>query len=712
MSETDPLGLIGRVIDGKYRVDAVAGTGGTAVVYRAQHLAWDRRVALKVVRLLGPMSVAHREVLFAQLTREAGVLASLSERTTAIVQARDIGLVTTVGGQEAPYLVLEWVDGVALDVLLERERAANLPPRSLLDAVRLLDPIAHGLALAHHHGIAHRDVKPGNIFVLGAPRSADATTKILDFGIAKVVAEAHGRDGGFRRTERLVTAFTPAYGAPEQFSRDYGSTGPWTDVFGLALVLAELTTGREAFTGDDLMTLARAASSETERPSLRAGGTIVPDGVERVFARAVAVDPTKRHADVGEFWRELRAAVGLDMAGLTPLPSSASLLPLSVGGPSSSSPSPPRSDAKTRESVRPASPSPGRKYTEITAADPRAAGVARPAPLAVLARGQVAMIAVAALVAALLTAVLLRGGSADAGRPSAARAPLPQGTPASAAPIASATPPPDSCPGGMILVPGGKFFMGSDEAVALDFERPAHKVAIGAFCIDRTEVTVKAYQRCSDQGECRRASSTNAWADISAADRKTYDPLCNVGDLAGRADHPINCVDWRMASEYCRAQDGRLPTEAEWEFAARGPDGRTYPWGDDAPSGTLLNACGSECAKWGRAHRADVTAMYLEDDGFAGTAPVGSFPKGASRYGVEDVVGNVWEWVADYYAPYDGGGGEQDDPRGPAEGRERVIRGGGWNGSQPAWVRPTFRYKDEPDKKSHGIGFRCAAAPK
>ena len=101
-----------------------------------------------------------------------------------------------------------------------------------------------------------------------------------------------------------------------------------------------------------------------------------------------------------------------------------------------------------------------------------------------------------------------------------------------------------------------------------------------------------------------------------------------------------------------------------------------------------------------------VVPMYLSDDGFAATAPVGSFPKGASRYGVEDVVGNVWEWVADWYGPYTKD--EQSDPHGPHAGDKRVIRGGAWNGSQPSWVRPTFRYRDDPASRSHGIGFRCA----
>lgn len=101
--------------------------------------------------------------------------------------------------------------------------------------------------------------------------------------------------------------------------------------------------------------------------------------------------------------------------------------------------------------------------------------------------------------------------------------------------------------------------------------------------------------------------------------------------------------------------------------------------------------------------------MYDEDDGFPNTAPVGSFPKGKSRYGVQDVVGNVWEWVADFYAPYAKSTESTEvDPKGPTEGDDRVIRGGAWNGAFPSWVRPAFRYHVAPSSRSYGFGFRCA----
>jgi formylglycine-generating enzyme required for sulfatase activity len=257
----------------------------------------------------------------------------------------------------------------------------------------------------------------------------------------------------------------------------------------------------------------------------------------------------------------------------------------------------------------------------------------------------------------------------------------------------------------MADVAAASYVMGTDDG--LDLEKPAHKVTVGHFCIDRREVTTADYHACSERGECTRAGRANAWRGISARDHEVYDPLCNERAVDDRGNHPANCVTWEDASRYCTANGKRLPTEAEWELAARGPEGRRYPWGEEQPGADRINACGAECLAWEKKNRVDQDgAMYEGDDGWVHTAPVGSFPKGASPYGVEDLVGNVWEWVADWHAPY--AAEEAVDPAGPTKGDKRVMRGGAWNGAYASWVRPTFRFGADPAMRSHGVGFRCA----
>ncbi len=677
MSQGDTLGLVGRTIAEKYAVESVVGEGGFATVYRAMHLIWKRPVALKVFKALGDFSEANRQKLLDEFIQEGAILADLSARTAAIVQARDIGMLDTDHGVRIPFMVLEWLEGSTLEAVLADERTRALPLRTVAEMVHLLDPASEALALAHRKGVAHRDVKPGNVFVIGDARG-DATVKLLDFGIAKVATDAQKMAGTFAKTSGQVTSFTPAYGAPEQFSRSHGSTGPWTDVFALALIAVETVAGREPLEGDDFVQLAVASGNADRRPTPRVLGASVSDEVEAVFAKALDVRPSHRWQTAGEFWNALRVAVAMaPMRGMTDTAPAATLL-----APAS------------RASVADPPPS-------ISVATPAATGSA-PSKAGLfwgLGIGGVTAVGVA---------VYLLG--AKAAPSSVPVAPIGPAS-ASAAPVASAAAsasagasPILSCPAGMIPIPGGSFFMGSDEG--LPFEKPSHQVALEPFCIDEFEVTVDRYRACSDGGRCKRAGTTNDWATITDKERKSFDPLCNIRDPQGRSNHPVNCVDWEMAEKFCREQGGRLPTEAEWEFAARGPDGRKYPWGDDDPAAGHLNACGKECVAWGQKNGIEEKGMYEADDGFPNTAPVGSFPKGASRYGVQDVVGNVWEWVADWYGDY--GKDEQKDPKGPATGDERVIRGGSWNASYPSWVRPTFRYKDAPTKRSYGIGFRCA----
>jgi len=138
---------------------------------------------------------------------------------------------------------------------------------------------------------------------------------------------------------------------------------------------------------------------------------------------------------------------------------------------------------------------------------------------------------------------------------------------------------------------GGTFWMGSPAGEGDMREQPAHQVTVSGFCIDQTEVTVEAYGRCVRGGPCRPAPTPYEYSNLAM-----FVEFCNAG-RSGRDSHPVNCVDWNQANTYCKWSGGRLPTEAEWEYAARGTDGRRYPWGSEAPGPRLLNACGSECVE-------------------------------------------------------------------------------------------------------------------
>jgi eukaryotic-like serine/threonine-protein kinase len=730
----DTLGLVGITVADKYRVESLVGEGGFAIVYRATHLMWKRPVALKVFKALGDVSAADRVKLLEDFIREGALLAELSEKSASICQARDVGMLTTPGGITVPYMVLEWLEGKSLEAVLLEERVEGVLPRTIEQAVELIEPAAEALALAHKQGIAHRDVKPANIFLLGDPRAEHCPVKLLDFGIAKVVQDAQKVGGAFTKTSGQITSFTPAYGASEQFSRTYGSTGPWTDVFALALVLVEVVTGRPPLEGDDFMQIAYASADRAVRPTPRTRGAGVSDAVEAVFAGALAVAPTDRYRTVGEFWNALRVALGREPVRsfgrtgrtsflgdgepdtsssgtaphvMSPRAGTPLSAPASVASPYAMTPPSTSKQAvlpaatiitgggtmvATQSGLHEVGSVPSTSTTNRRSQVPRRAG-----PALVVAGVCVALGGVGG-------AVWFLRGKGDVPPKSAAT------TPGPAAPSASTPPPPPAppCPTGMVHIDGGQFFMGSDDD--LPQEKPAHNVTLSPYCIDRTEVTTEAYVKCSDDGKCKRAGKTNEFDGIKPHDRDVYDPLCNARDTEGKAKHPINCVDWDMADNFCRAIGGRLPTESEWEFAARGPDGRRYPWGDEDPNATRLNACGSECLAWGKKNKVEVQAMYPADDGYANTAPVGSFPAGKSRFGLDDVVGNVWEWVADWSAPYSAD--KSVDPTGPPKGTTRVIRGGSWNGGEPAWVRPTFRYWNDPKTRSHGVGFRCAANPK
>ncbi|MFT3768802.1 MAG: SUMF1/EgtB/PvdO family nonheme iron enzyme [Minicystis sp.] len=372
--------------------------------------------------------------------------------------------------------------------------------------------------------------------------------------------------------------------------------------------------------------------------------------------------------------------------------------------------------AATRPSIPPSAPSTGVPAAPATA-PPASRLVPPPAPPATpSSTGRnvaIALGAVLALAAGGFTALRMFNQTPAAGSSTPT---VPPPVSASAVPTATASATavarPTECPKGMVLVPGGKFFMGSDEA-AFKLWQPAHKVTLDTFCIDVNEVTAGEYKACSDVGECKRPPAAPDYPKLPNESDKDHEKsvaanteLCNFGK-DDRDKHPINCISWDLADAYCKVRKKRLPTEAEWEYAARGSDGRKFPWGDDPGSKDHMNACGLECNKWEVAHGLKPTPrMYEHDDGFFGTAPVGSFPKGRTKFGADDFIGNVWEWTSDWFETYKPD--EQVNPKGAPAGERKAIRGGGYNGGVALWLNPAFRYHQLATASAPAIGFRCA----
>ncbi len=228
-------------------------------------------------------------------------------------------------------------------------------------------------------------------------------------------------------------------------------------------------------------------------------------------------------------------------------------------------------------------------------------------------------------------------------------------------------------------------------------EAEQRKVRVSPFHISRTEVTVAQFRRCVEAGVCTREHF-----DVSEP--------CPFS-MRGREDHPMACVDWEGAQQYCRYADGRLPTEAEWEVATAGRDARAYPWGKNRPDGTLANLADRTAGREGTAYPFDNEL----NDGYARSAPVGSFPRGATPTGVLDLTGNVSEWCLDWYRPLPvpSAGEPPEDPRGPCDAAEpceqfdrRVIRGGSYS-SMPIEARARAREGVPPAKVLSWLGFRC-----
>lgn len=310
MAVKDPLGLVNTTlqIESRYRIDAVVGRGGFGTVYRANQLNFDEPVAIKVLRY-DDHADETAEKIYQSFRNESNILRRLSQECDTFVRVLDMGITRVATGGYMPYYVMEWLEGRTLrDDLIERAQN-GLTGRTMADVVRLLGPIAEALGVAHgqEQRIAHRDIKPENIFL--ARTATSIKPKLLDFGIAKVMLDTGTLAHRQGTQVGLHGAASPNYYAPEQaYPGKYGATGPWTDVYALALVAVELLSDAPALDGgDDPIALALATCDKDKRPTPnnQKRGTRVSSRMESIFDKALAIQPRERYQNAKAFWDDL-----------------------------------------------------------------------------------------------------------------------------------------------------------------------------------------------------------------------------------------------------------------------------------------------------------------------------------------------------------------------------------------------------------------------
>jgi eukaryotic-like serine/threonine-protein kinase len=735
-----------RVAD-RYLIDKHLGEGAFGEVFRAldQNLA-GRPVAVKVLH----DEMTRYESVIERFETEALALAHLQHPN--IVNILDRG-----SWKGRRFQVCEYVDGKTLGAWLDEFRARGAAPT--LDEVRaVFDQLCAGVDAAHKleqpGPIVHRDIKPGNVMLRGA--DDDLHVKVLDFGVAQLGASHMTRTG--------VVLGTPFYMSPEQMMGRSKDVTPASDVFSLAIVLVEMLVpagilGEEETwwaesLRDEEATIARVAKL---RPD-------VPAEVGRVIGYCLRRQRERRYGSAGQLRRALRDAwkgkepdapvegrPGSGRASATGPNAAVRLSDPGASGQRNVDATLLQMPESLASSIAAATPPASPRVDAITiAAKPEGSTLqplvepprppSRPEPRSptVLAGGAAAF----ALLGGIAVYFVTRTPAAPTPPPKPSAAAV-HSAPSASASNRPALAPANPCPEGMVLVAGGDAWIGSPPGVGRDEERPQHQVKLEPFCMDRTEVTVAAYQQCTAAGRCGPAPTEPAWLNIAEFEKQGWKKLCN-GGRPDRTQHPLNCIDYDSANAYCAwhggAAPGKLPNESQWEWAARGEKLKKHAWGEEPPDATRANACGKECAprvrEWGLIlafidsagdscdpsnggdcqclprqvgllKACDAKALYDADDGHPQTAPVGSFTKGDAA-ALADLSGNVWEWTSGAYAPYPGGAAFPVPP----PDQSMTVRGGGFLSGDANELRAAMRKSARKSDRHVDLGFRCIVPAK
>jgi len=635
---------------GKYELHEVIGRGGFGTVYRAIDASLGREVALKI---LHPQLTTDPDFL-ERFRNEARLVASL--KSPYIITIYELG-----EEDGRVFIAMDYLPGGSLKQKLEKEGAITFDK-----TLKIIKQVCSGLEEAHEQGLVHRDVKPANILF---DRKGNAV--IGDFGLARAIqlssTSAASSTGGVG---------TPAYRAPELWIGKPPASMA-TDIYSLGCVFSEMLTGKVLFEGDTTdQILARHLNLGPSPPEIYPAG--VPPRIRSVIERAVNKEVTERYPSVADFEQALDEAVADDqkppeIPWTKPLPVEVPVIP-----------------DKPEDSL----------------------GVSKPQPVSTRKSKTGVWLAVGGGLALILLIIFcILGGWISS---------MINGAPSVGTEAYAATPAPTKTPvlgvgstmvsqvDGMTLVyvPAGEFTMGSPDGVGISDEHPQHQVYLDAYWIDQTEVTnvmfAKFITETNYQTDAEILGESRVFAGsvretIIGANWKH--PQGSNSNLDGIDDHPVVQVSWNDASAYCEWAERTLPTEAQWEKAARGVNGLTYPWGEEKAAGNLANLADSNLnVPW---------AENQISDGYQFSAPVGSYEDGKSPYGAYDMAGNVWEWVADWYDETYYQNRVLVDMQGPSSGEFRVLRGGSWY-LHSSEIRTAIRGFNSPSKSGNYIGFRCA----
>ncbi len=531
--------------------------------------------------------------------------------------------------EQGQYLVMDFVDGEDLAEMLRRV-GGPLPETQVLEWV---SQVCDALSYLHSRNppIIHRDIKPANIKI-----RPNGQAMLVDFGIAKVF------DPNLKTTVG-AQAYTPGYSPPEQYG--IGSTDARSDVYALGATLYHLLSGQSPPASVDIMSGVVPALAP-----LQHFNPLVSPRVNAAVERAMQLNRSGRFGSAADFkaalashpspptlnhklWRWIGAGivlvVGIIVAGA-----------LLVGGLLGTNGGNAYDTVTTQALVDEVATNTVEKQATQTSQE-------------------------------IIPSSFTPTGESLSIKPDPTRSQTPHLIPTPSGLPQRIT---DSQGGEMALIPAGEFQMGSESGDS--DERPVHTVYLDDFYIDVYEVTNALYRQCVDSGACSQPQQLSS---------KTHTSYYNAPSFS---QYPVIWVDWHQANSLCQWRGARLPTEAEWEKAARGTNNRIYPWGNANPNCELANLKG--CT--------------------GDTMAVGSHPAGASSYGIMDMAGNVWEWISDWYQSDYYSISPSENPQGPTFGDERVWRGGSWLAID-SYMMTAFRSSARPDYSRESVGFRCARSP-